>query len=394
MRTAKIERNTKETQIALIWNTDGQGIYEGTCGIGFLDHMLQALCVHGKFDIQLSMKGDLEVDCHHSTEDLGIVLGMALAKALEEKGGIRRYGTAYIPMDETLGFCSLDISGRAFLVYEAEYENQSIGALDCCMIKEFFRALAFQAGITLHMKILYGENDHHKAESPFQSICSCIERRCNRNRRRCSFFKRSVVMIAIIDYGAGNLFSVKNALDYLQIENCVTEKAEIIRRADGLILPGVGAFPDAMERLERKQLVSVIQEEAARKPLLGICLGMQLLFEESWEFKKTKGLGLIPGKVIKIDGKGEKIPHMGWNHLEVLKPCSMTEGMEENSYVYFVHSYRADTEPEYLSCTTFYGEEIPALVQKDMVYGAQFHPEKSGSVGLNMLKNFARLVEK
>lgn len=175
MRTAKIERNTKETQIALIWNTDGQGIYEGTCGIGFLDHMLQALCVHGKFDIQLSMKGDLEVDCHHSTEDLGIVLGMALAKALEEKGGIRRYGTAYIPMDETLGFCSLDISGRAFLVYEAEYENQSIGALDCCMIKEFFRALAFQAGITLHMKILYGENDHHKAEALFKAFAYALK---------------------------------------------------------------------------------------------------------------------------------------------------------------------------------------------------------------------------
>ena len=175
MRTAKIERNTKETQIALIWNTDGQGIYEGTCGIGFLDHMLQALCVHGKFDIELSMKGDLEVDCHHSTEDLGIVLGMALAKALEEKGGIRRYGTAYIPMDETLGFCSLDISGRAFLVYEAEYENQSIGALDCCMIKEFFRALAFQAGITLHMKILYGENDHHKAEALFKAFAHALK---------------------------------------------------------------------------------------------------------------------------------------------------------------------------------------------------------------------------
>lgn len=175
MRTAKIERNTKETQIALIWNTDGQGIYEGTCGIGFLDHMLQALCVHGKFDIQLSMKGDLEVDCHHSTEDLGIVLGMALAKALEEKGGIRRYGTAYIPMDEALGFCSLDISGRAFLVYEAEYEKQSIGALDCCMIKEFFRALAFQAGITLHMKILYGENDHHKAEALFKAFAHALK---------------------------------------------------------------------------------------------------------------------------------------------------------------------------------------------------------------------------
>ena len=121
------------------------------------------------------MKGDLEVDCHHSTEDLGIVLGMALAKALEEKGGIRRYGTAYIPMDEALGFCSLDISGRAFLVYEAEYENQSIGALDCCMIKEFFRALAFQAGITLHMKILYGENDHHKAEALFKAFAHALK---------------------------------------------------------------------------------------------------------------------------------------------------------------------------------------------------------------------------
>ena len=176
MRTAKIERNTKETQIALIWNTDGQGIYEGTCGIGFLDHMLQALCVHGKFDIQLSMKGDLEVDCHHSTEDLGIVLGMALAKALEEKGGIRRYGTAYIPMDETLGFCSLDISGRAFLVYEAEYENQSIGALDLYDKKNSFRALAFQAGdYAACRKILYGENDHHKAEALFKAFAHALK---------------------------------------------------------------------------------------------------------------------------------------------------------------------------------------------------------------------------
>lgn len=175
MRTARIERNTKETQIALTWNTDGQGLYEGTCGVGFLDHMLQALCVHGRFDIRLSMKGDLDVDCHHSVEDLGIVLGQALAEALKEKSGIRRYGTAYIPMDEALGFCSLDISGRAFLVYDAEYENQSIGALDCCMIKEFFRALAFQAGITLHMKILYGENDHHKAEALFKAFAHALK---------------------------------------------------------------------------------------------------------------------------------------------------------------------------------------------------------------------------
>ena len=159
-----------------------------------------------------------------------------------------------------------------------------------------------------------------------------------------------------------------------------------------MILPGVGAFPDAMERLERKALVSVIQEEAGKKPLLGICLGMQLLFEEGYEFKQTKGLGLIPGQIVKIDGKEEKIPHMGWNELHLVNPCVMTEGMEESARVYFVHSYRAETEQEYLSCTTFHGEEIPALVRKDNIYGAQFHPEKSGTVGLNMLKKFAEVV--
>ena len=156
MRMGEIERNTKETQISLSWNLDGEGRYEGSCGVGFFDHMMQALCVHGGFDIQLAMKGDLEVDCHHSIEDLGIVMGMALHQALEDKGGIRRYGSFYIPMDETLGFCALDVSGRAFLVFDTEYANPSVGTLDCCMVKEFFRALAFQAGLTLHLKTCMG----------------------------------------------------------------------------------------------------------------------------------------------------------------------------------------------------------------------------------------------
>ena len=170
MRVGKAERNTRETQISLSWDLDGEGRYNGTCGVGFFDHMLQALCVHGGFDIDLTMKGDLEVDCHHSIEDLGIVLGMALKEALRDKGGIRRYGSFYIPMDEALGFCALDVSGRAFLVFGASFENPSVGALDCCMVKEFFRALAFQAGITLHLKVLYGENDHHKVEAIFKAM--------------------------------------------------------------------------------------------------------------------------------------------------------------------------------------------------------------------------------
>lgn len=174
MREGKIERNTKETQISLRWDLDGEGSYKGTCGVGFFDHMMQALCVHGGFDIDLTMKGDLEVDCHHSIEDLGIVLGMALKEALKDKGGIRRYGSFYIPMDEALGFCALDVSGRAFLVFDASFENPSVGALDCCMVKEFFRALAFQAGITLHLKVLYGENDHHKIEAIFKAFAHAL----------------------------------------------------------------------------------------------------------------------------------------------------------------------------------------------------------------------------
>lgn len=175
VRIAQVERNTKETQISLTLNLDGKGNYQGSCKVGFFDHMMQALCVHGGFDIELSMHGDLEVDCHHSIEDLGIVLGMALAKALGDKGGIKRYGSFYIPMDEALGFCALDVSGRAFLVFEAEYENQSVGALDCCMVKEFFRALAFCAGITLHIKTLYGENDHHKIEAMFKAFAHALK---------------------------------------------------------------------------------------------------------------------------------------------------------------------------------------------------------------------------
>lgn len=175
MRCSKAERKTKETQISLSWNLDGEGKYSGTCGVGFFDHMLQAFCVHGGFDIQLEMKGDLEVDCHHSIEDLGIVMGQVLRECLKEKGGIRRYGSFYVPMDEALGFCALDVSGRAFLVFDAAYENQTVGTLDCCMVKEFFRALAFGAGLTLHLKVLYGENDHHKIEALFKAFAHALK---------------------------------------------------------------------------------------------------------------------------------------------------------------------------------------------------------------------------
>ncbi len=200
-------------------------------------------------------------------------------------------------------------------------------------------------------------------------------------------------MIHIVDYGAGNLFSVKNALDYLHIENKITANPADLTEADGIILPGVGAFRDAMTMLNSSGFTEVIKEQtAAGKPLLGICLGMQMLFEKGYEFGETDGLGLIPGCVQLIDGGGLKIPHMGWNDLTVLHDCALSADVADGDYVYFVHSYRAETSDDYISCYATYNEKIPGLVFRDNVYGAQFHPEKSGQVGMQILKNFAKLV--
>lgn len=198
-------------------------------------------------------------------------------------------------------------------------------------------------------------------------------------------------MIAIIDYGAGNIFSVKNALDFLRIPGKLTADPKEIRKADALILPGVGAFPSTMEMLRSSGLVEAIQEQAHKKPFLGICLGMQLLFEKGYEFEECNGLGLIPGSIEKIEAPGFVIPHMGWNKLEKSNPCPILEGLPEEAYVYFVHSYQAVVPEAYLAASVEYGTaKIPAMVYDGKtVFGAQFHPEKSGEVGLQILWNFA-----
>lgn len=200
-------------------------------------------------------------------------------------------------------------------------------------------------------------------------------------------------MIAIVDYGAGNIFSVKNALDYLGLENGLVSDRDSIKSADAVILPGVGAFPAAMKMLENSGLVDTIKEEASKKPFLGICLGMQLIFEKGYEFEECEGLGLIEGSVRKMEDTGLIIPHMGWNRLEKLNDCKLLDGLGDNEYVYFVHSYKADCADRDISAYCEYGGRVPALVHDGKyVYGAQFHPEKSGETGLKILKNFGGLI--
>ena len=174
MRSAEITRETKETQIQLNLNVDGNGTFTGTSGIGFFDHMLTAFAVHGGFALTLHMQGDLHVDGHHSVEDVGIVLGKAFAQAVN-KGEIERFGNAYVPMDEALAFCALDISGRPYLAFDAVFSNQSVGELDCCLVEEFFRACAMNSGITLHIRLERGSNDHHKIEAIFKAVARALK---------------------------------------------------------------------------------------------------------------------------------------------------------------------------------------------------------------------------
>lgn len=200
-------------------------------------------------------------------------------------------------------------------------------------------------------------------------------------------------MIAIIDYGAGNIFSVKNALDFLGFDNKLTSDISEIESADSIILPGVGAFPSAMQKLNESGLVNSIREQSHIKPFLGICLGMQMLFEKGYEFIETDGLGLIKGSVKKLDLPDLSVPHMGWNKLVKQNDCALLNGLDENSYVYFVHSYAAECDDKDISAYCDYGRKITSLVYDGkFVYGAQFHPEKSGETGLRILRNFAELM--
>lgn len=202
-------------------------------------------------------------------------------------------------------------------------------------------------------------------------------------------------MIAIVDYGVGNLFSLKSSLELIGAECIVTADEAVLRSADKILLPGVGAFEDAARKLRDSGLADIVRELAASgKPLLGICLGMQLLFEKSYEYGEHEGLGLIPGSVRPIRDvipENYKIPHIGWNALHFQQDCPIFKYLSEGDCVYFVHSFYASECGTYVTATAEYGAELTAAVANGNIYGCQFHPEKSGNVGLSILKAFAEL---
>jgi len=203
-------------------------------------------------------------------------------------------------------------------------------------------------------------------------------------------------MIAIVDYGVGNLFSLSSSLKALGLETEITGEAAVLRKADRIILPGVGAFGDARAKLDATGLVPVLREEALKKPLLGICLGMQMLFDKSFEYGEHEGLGFVPGQVVPLrqdlTDKTLKVPHMGWNSLQIVKGDPLFRDFSDGEYVYYVHSFYArDCAASTLGTSQYGNVSVTGVVRNGNVYGTQFHPEKSGDAGLRLLRAFSQL---
>lgn len=182
-RESLIERKTNETDISLLFKIDGSGIGEIETGIGFFDHMLTLFSRHGLFDVKLKAKGDLNVDAHHTVEDIGIVLGQAIKKALGDKKSIKRYGSSFVPMDESLALCAIDVGGRPFVVFDAQFTSDKVGEMETDMIIEFFRAIAFNSGINLHIKVFYGGNNHHISEAIFKAFAKALDEATSIDKR-------------------------------------------------------------------------------------------------------------------------------------------------------------------------------------------------------------------
>ncbi|NBP95138.1 MAG: hypothetical protein EBU28_07095 [Gammaproteobacteria bacterium] len=253
-RKASVERKTRETQISISLDLDGSGAARLSTGLPFFDHMLEQIARHGLIDLAIEAQGDLQVDAHHTVEDVGIVLGQALAKALGEPRGINRYGHAYVPLDEALSRAVIDFSGRPGLEFAVTWPRARVGDFDLDLFHEFFQGLCNHAHITIHM-------------------------------------------IAVVDLGTGNLHSVAKALEKVSPVGriLITSDANTIRAADRVVLPGQGAIGSWFDAVRSRDLVDVIQDVLRAKPVLGICVGMQALFDHSDEDGGVAGLGVISG---------------------------------------------------------------------------------------------------
>ncbi len=343
-RRVTVARETQETDITITLGLDGSGHASVDTGIGFYDHLLSSFAHHGLFDLAIASDGDLQVDEHHTVEDVALVLGAAFAEALGDRAGIRRFGEASIPMDEAIATAVVDVGGRPYAVVDLPFRGERVGALPTQLIEHALELFARTSGTTLHLRGT-GRNDHHLAEAAFKALAYALRTACEgrSSSRRCRLHQGLAGMtarprIAVVDYGAGNLVSIDQALTTVGADVAIVRDAEAIRGADALVVPGVGAAAPAMDRLERRGLVDPVRAWIqGGRPFLGICLGLQLLFDQSEE-DGARTLGVLTGRTVRLDD-APTLPHIGWNQVERARPHAIFDGIADGADFYFVHSY-------------------------------------------------------
>ena len=352
-------RNTNETRIEIELTIEGQGQYKVSTGIRFFDHMLELFTRHGAFDLNLTCKGDLDVDQHHTVEDVGIALGEAFDRALGDKRGILRAGYFVMPMDETLAIAAVDLSGRAAFAVDTKVRTRLVGDLQTELVTDFFEGFARGARANVHVKTMYGRSNHHKIEAIFKAFARALRVACSRDKQLGKMLPSTkglaLMRVTVIDYKAGNLTSVLKTLKHLGAETVVTDgDLSLVESAERIVLPGVGHFA-ATERLDKTGLTGAIRAAIARGvPFLGICVGMQWLYSGSTEAPEQPGLGQFPESCTRFAESTEKVPHVGWNSLEVRNGSRLLAGVEPGEFVYFTHSYKGPVTNDTAAVTAIY----------------------------------------
>ena len=358
VRAAEIRRTTKETDLFVRVVIDGRGESKVKTGIGFFDHMLDAFARHGLFDLTVEAQGDLHVDGHHTVEDTGIAVGTAIARALGDRAGIRRYGDALVPLDDALVRAVVDVSGRPYLHYDIEIAKwQMLGDYDVFLTPEFFRAVVLNAGLTAHLDLVRGDNPHHIVEAAFKSFARALDAATVVDPRvvgRAVHEGKSV--IAVVDYGVNNLKSVVRALEAGGHTATLSTDPDAVRTADRVLVPGVGNFGQGSRNLTTTGLGDAVREVAAAgRPVMGICLGLQLLFETSEEAADATGIGLLPGRVRRFTTTLH-VPHVGWARVD-LTDAGRRHAMlgplfnGEPRFFYHVHSYLPERASGEMPCS-------------------------------------------